>query len=123
MSTEATNAQGEIRVEHLREALRVGLAVVTELWSYDTSDWVSSVHAADIDGDGDTEILIGSRDNKVYVLTNRGVLKWQFVASKEWIGTVFGIDNFAAKDDVRVVAGSSGKKSYAGDKIGGVVFE
>ncbi|HEY6286303.1 MAG TPA: FG-GAP-like repeat-containing protein [Ktedonobacteraceae bacterium] len=123
MSTEATNAQGEIRVEHLREALRVGLAVVTELWSYDTSDWVSSVHAADIDGDGDTEILISSRDNKVYVLTNRGVLKWQFEESKEWIGTVFGIDNFAAKDDVRVVAGSSDNSVYALDKMGRLLWK
>lgn len=123
MSKEATNAQGEIRVDHLREALRVGLAVVTELWSYDSNDWVSSVHAADIDGDGDTEILFSSRDKKVYVLTNRGSLKWQFEESKEWIGTVFGIDNLAATDAVRVVAGSRDNKVYALDKSGRLLWE
>src|SRR5436305_486764 len=123
MSTEATNAQGEIRVGHLREALRVGLAVVTELWSYDTNDWVSSVHAADIDGDGDIEVLISSRDNKVHVLTNRGGPKWQFEQSTEWVGTVFGIDNFAAPDDVRVVAGSRDNTVYALDKTGKLLWK
>jgi outer membrane protein assembly factor BamB/AAA+ ATPase superfamily predicted ATPase len=123
MSTEATHAQGEIRVEHLREALRVGLAVVTELWSYGANDWVSSVHAADIDGDGDLEVLISSRDNKVHVLTNRGGPKWQFEQSTEWVGTVFGIDNFAASDDVRVVAGSRDNTVYALDKTGKLLWK
>jgi VCBS repeat protein len=49
-------------IQPLQEALRQGLAVATELWSFSTTDWVTSVHAADIDGDGDIEVVAGSRD-------------------------------------------------------------
>lgn len=119
MSTESNNTD----IQRLQEALRLGLAVVTEWWSYATEDWVSSVHASDIDGDGDIEVLTGSRDGSVRVLTKRGGLKWKFERSGEWIGTVFGIDNTEAVDKTRVVVGSRNNKVYALDEAGQLLWE
>ena len=112
-----------VSVEYLREALRVGLAVVTELWSYTADDWISCVHAADIDGDGDIEILASSRDGNVYILTKRGGLKWRFDGSKGWVGAVLGIDNFMAKSEVRIIAGSRDNTIYALNKTGHIEWK
>ncbi|MBA2395841.1 MAG: PQQ-binding-like beta-propeller repeat protein [Ktedonobacteraceae bacterium] len=117
MQTNANENQRNIRIQDLQEALRLGLAVVTELWSYSTiKDWISSVHAADIDGDGDIEVLVGSRNYRIYVLTKLGNLKRELSLNSEWVGAVFGIDDINATDTMpRLVVGTRGNIVYAFD--------
>src|SRR5262245_20459527 len=98
--------QHEQTIQSLQASLRQGLAVVTELWSFSTKGWVTGVHAADIDGDGDREVLIASQSGQVCALTKLGDLKWKAEQSKDWVGTVVGIDESSALDETRVVAGS-----------------
>ncbi|MBO0791991.1 MAG: PQQ-binding-like beta-propeller repeat protein, partial [Ktedonobacteraceae bacterium] len=101
-------------IQPLQEALRQGLAVATELWSFSTTDWVTSVHAADIDGDGDIEVVAGSRDGSVRVLTRGGQLKWQQrEESLSWVGAVQCISNKDATDATRVVIGARNGKVIA----------
>src|SRR5258708_4500356 len=95
----------------LQNLLRQGLGVIKELWSFTTDDWVTSVHAADIDGDGDFEVIIGSRDGYVRVLTRNGYFKWeQFEEHSEWVGSIYGVDNVKALDRTRVIAGMRSNK-------------
>lgn len=109
--------------QQLQEALRLGLTVVTELWFYATGDWVTSVHAGDIDGDGDIEVLIGSRDGSVRALTKTSALKWmQTEESDIWLGAVYGIPNVHAADRTRVVVGSRNSKVSALDETGRVLW-
>ncbi|MBV9020327.1 MAG: FG-GAP repeat protein, partial [Ktedonobacteraceae bacterium] len=80
-------------LRNLLDELQRGRGVVDEnVWSYKTKDWATSVHAADIDGDGDTEILIGSRDGSIHATTKWETLKWETAPSptKDWIYTVVG---------------------------------
>ncbi|MBA3043980.1 PQQ-like beta-propeller repeat protein, partial [archaeon] len=47
------------------------------LWRYDTGSWIiSSPSVADIDNDGEKEIVFGSGDGKIHVLNNNGTEKW-----------------------------------------------
>ena len=119
MSTQFSAAD----VQNLREALRLGIGVVTELWFHPTKDWVMSVHAADIDGDGGIEVFIVSRDGFVRVLTSKGSLKWQVEQPDEWIGIVRGINNTEAKDATRLVSGSRRSQVYAYNETGDLLWQ
>jgi outer membrane protein assembly factor BamB len=110
-------------IQNLREALRLGIGVVTELWFYPTKDWVTSAHAADIDGDGEIEVLIGSRDGFVRVLTNKGSPKWHVEQPSEWVGIVRGINNIDAKDATRLVFGSRKSQVYAYNETGDFLWQ
>src|SRR5579859_5977545 len=73
----------------LQDTLRLGLTIVSEQWHYKAKDWVTSVHAADIDDDGNIEIILGSRDGRVHSLTREGDLRWQrIVGNKTWVGSL-----------------------------------
>lgn len=110
-------------IKELQKVLRLGLTVVTELWSYPAGDWVSSVHAADIDGDGDIEVLLGSRDGNVYCLTKRGILKWKMRISGEWVRAIQGVNNAEAADKTRLILGSRDSKVQAFDEIGEMLWQ
>lgn len=65
--TSATKLAASTR---LQENLRLGLTSFSYLWQYDeVKDWVTGVHAADINQDGDLEVLAGSRDGRVCALS------------------------------------------------------
>lgn len=73
--------------ETLRKLLSLGRLVITPEWNYLADDWVTCVSAADIDDDGDTEIVAGSRDGYLRVLTRQGTERWKtFIGS--WITSV-----------------------------------
>ncbi len=99
----------DLDLQLLQNLLKQGLGVIKNVWSYETDDWVTSVHAGDIDGDGDFEVVIGSQDGTVQVLTNRGKLKWLYQEEdREWdarVGSIYCVDNVKALDDTRVVVG------------------
>ena len=104
----------------LKEALERGLSVVTELWHYQAKDWVTGVHAEDINNDGDVEILVASRDGRVYALTNGGKRLWEsVVGSKKWIGAVVGVvPSENEQHPVSVLVGTQDGKVYALDEDG-----
>jgi len=60
----------------LQEDLRLGLTCVKELWHYDAKDWVTGCQAADINLDGDIEVVAGSSDGRVYALSRDGRKRW-----------------------------------------------
>lgn len=43
-------------------------------WKFQTSGWVRAVFSYDIDGDGNTEVLVGSLDKNLYVFNQQGHL-------------------------------------------------
>src|SRR5579872_170393 len=102
-------------IPDLKEALERGLSVVSELWNYAAKDWVTSIHAADINNDGEIEILIGSRDGRVHALTNSGEYLWEeVVGSKKWIGAVVGVvPSENEQHPVSVLVGTQDGKVYA----------
>ncbi|MBV9688614.1 MAG: PQQ-like beta-propeller repeat protein, partial [Ktedonobacteraceae bacterium] len=122
MSLIADDQPSKEDIQSLRDALRLGLAVVSEVWSHPTNDWVTSVHAADIDGDADIEVLVGSREGSVRVLTPKGLLKWKFEQSSDWFGTVFGVSTAESIRGARVIIGSRENKVYAFNETGGMLW-
>jgi len=107
-------------VSDLKEALQLGLSVVSESWNYKTKNWVTSVHAIDFNNDGDIEIFAGSRDGRVYVLTARGDYLWERnMGSKMGIEAIVGIPSTKGVHDYgRLVVGTREGKIYVLDKDG-----
>lgn len=77
--------------KRLQDLLTQALAVENIEWTFNTKDWAISVHAADIDSDGDIEILIGSRDGYIRALTSWGKTKWETHLEGHSISAVFGL--------------------------------
>ncbi len=74
---EATAPTIQEYLQQLQDTLRRGVLVENTIWSFKMTDWVVGLHAADIDGDGDREILIASRDGWIKAFTRYGSLKWE----------------------------------------------
>jgi len=47
-------------------------------WSYPTDETVRGVYSADLDGDGDNEVVGASKDNMIYLIDSKGNLKKKF---------------------------------------------
>lgn len=116
----------------LRDTLRAGCSVVSEVWSRNAKDWMMCVHAADINNDGELEILTSSRDGRVNVFNKNGDVRWKrIVGEKARVGTISGVpfqSRLQAYDDarpeqrkllpVRAIAGTRDGKVYAFDQYG-----
>jgi len=119
----------------LRDMLRAGCSVVRELWSRNARDWMMCVHAADINNDGEHEVLASSRDGRIYVFNKSGDVRWKrIVGEKAWVGAIAGIpfqSHLLTSDDdlsehrhmlpVRVIAGTRDGKVYTFDQYGRTV--
>ncbi len=57
-----------------------GGVVLQPYWSFETEARVTALGAADLDGDGLPEIVVGTADNQLYVLANDGGLVWRYEA-------------------------------------------
>jgi outer membrane protein assembly factor BamB len=105
-------------VSKLQDALRIGLATVSELWHYNAKNWVTSVHADDIDDDGDIEVISGSRDGRVRAFTRRGDPRWErIIGNKVWVGTLVTIPQ-SSSPHARIIVGTRDGKIYLLDKDG-----
>src|SRR5579859_2137026 len=72
-------------LRQLQDILRRGVAAETILWTFNTRDWVTGIQGADIDADGDIEIIVGSHDGYIRALTRWGVIKWERLFEKHAI--------------------------------------
>jgi outer membrane protein assembly factor BamB len=124
---------------HLQIALRRGLAIVEKAWSHHTGDYVTSFHAVDLDGDGNTEVIVGLHNGRLRVLTESETQKWEkTLGNGKWLCTVTGVPRIeeeylvALSEEMRVcvLAGSLDGYVYGlnqrGDEIwkydvGGIV--
>lgn len=115
----------------LRDTLRAGCSVVSEVWSRNAKDWMMCVHAADINNDGELEILTSSRDGRVNVFNKNGDVRWKrIVGEKDRVGTISGVPLQSGEDarseqrralPVRAIAGTRDGKVYAFDQYGRTV--
>ena len=71
----------------LQDNLRLELTCVRDLWHYEAKGWVTGVHAADIDQDGDIEVLACSHDGRVCALTRDGHLRWEHIVGEKALVT------------------------------------
>ncbi len=110
-------------LEDLQGSLGRGLAVVQELWYYTARNWITSIHGADIDNDGDYEIAAASRDGRVYILTKRGVPKWEcIVDDKTWIGSVTSVPAVKGRNiQARILVGNRHGRVYVLDKDSNII--
>lgn len=102
----------------LQEDLKAGLNCVKDLWQHSVKDWITSIHAVDINQDGDTEVLAGSHSGRVYALDKDGQLRWEsIIGAKVWVTAVVARpseDSLAAC----VVASTRDGKIYVLDSAG-----
>ncbi len=120
-SSRGQNDQDVLR--KLQDALRHGIAVGSTLWAFHTRDWVVDVQAADIDNDGDIEILVGSRDGYVRALTRWGAVKWERLLEGHYLSAVFAVplSETLTSNQARIIVGTRGGKVLALDEGGEMV--
>src|ERR1700731_1086968 len=99
----------------LKQRLQRALTQVSESWSYRTKDWVMGIHVLDIDSEGDQEIIVGSRDGRVRMLSERGDVIWErIVGSKKPISAVMGvICKTGNSHSVAILVGTQDGRVYA----------
>jgi len=109
-------------INDLRDAIGLGLGIVTRVWDFKTRDWVTSVFAADIDNDGEAEVVACSRDGRVHLLTvEKGECRWErVIGAKVWVGTgmVSGFSTERQDTRARIVVGTRDGKVFILDKDG-----
>ena len=81
------------------------------LWRYPTDEVVWDLAAGDIDGDGESELVAGSQDKNVYLLTSGGDLLWRY-AARAAVYTV-ALADLEGDGQGEVIAGSDDNNVYA----------
>ena len=108
-------------IKNLRDTLDNGLGIFSRIWEFKAKNWITSVRAADIDGDGDIEIIFSSREGRVYCLSKTGKLRWKrVIGARVWIGTIV-VSSSSSQDketNARIIVGTRDGKVYVLDKDG-----
>lgn len=106
--------------KNLKDALAKGLGVVTRVWDYKVKDWVTSVFAADIDHDGEAEVIACARDGRVYCLkSSNGDERWaRILPKKVWVGTGVTGDAFSGGGEAHIIVGTRDSFVYVLEKDG-----
>jgi outer membrane protein assembly factor BamB len=120
-------------MDRLHEELDRGLSLIRERrgWPYpqaaNAKNWVTSVHACDIDEDGEFEILACSRDGRCHFLTREGLPVRNLDDSRNeikfggnvWQGSIVGtVPSQPQKVPIRIIVGGYDGKIYALDREG-----
>jgi len=112
-------------IDDLRDALGLGLGIVTRIWEYKTEGgWVTSVFAADIDNDGDIEVIACSRQGRVIMLSKEGDCRWvRVLGANSWVGTAIASDFLTQGENTyaRIIVGTRNGKVYTLAKDGKTV--
>lgn len=86
---------------------------------------VRGLYAADVDGDGQVEVVVGTDENKVYLLNAAdGTVRWSFRTGeyKAWVPTVYAAP-VRGNRALEVVAGSDNGRIYVLDADGRLLWE
>jgi len=102
-------ARGDF-VDALNDYLKLAENVVRIKFKWYCSESILSVYSADIDADGQNEIIAGSADGNVYALKSDGQIKWKCKTGGS-VNSVFCAD-VDADGKVEVIAGNDDKKVY-----------
>jgi len=82
-------------------------------WIYETTGSIDSSPAiADLDGEGDMEIIVGSNDGKLYIFNSTGQVEWSYQAG----GAVYSspaIADINNDGNLEIIVGSEDGKIYA----------
>jgi len=94
----------------LQEPLEKARGLVRELWHFSTNDWVDSIACCDVDQDSEPEIVVGSEDGIVYLLSAVGQKVWEYKVGDK-VTAVLAAD---LDDDgqIEIVAGSEDGRVY-----------
>jgi len=84
---------------------------IRPLWRYPTDEVVWDLAVGDIDGDGQSELVAGSQDKNVYLLTSGGDLLWRY-AARAAVYTV-ALADLEGDGQGEVIAGSDDNNIYA----------
>lgn len=108
----------------LKDALDLGLGIVSRVWDYRTKDWVTSVFAADVNGNGTIDVIACSRDGRVHLLSRNGNRRWErVIGAKSWVGT--GVASDLAPDGThvpaRIIVGTRDGKVFVLNKNGQIM--
>ena len=113
---------GARRSKNLNDALAKGVGIVTRVWDFKVRDWVTSVFAADIDHDGEAEVIACARDGRVYCLNSgKGDRRWERILPKKvWVGTGVTGDAFSGgKESIaHIIVGTRDGYVYVLDRDG-----
>ncbi len=93
---------------------------IRSLWRYPTDEVVWDMAAGDIDGDGESELVAGSQDKNVCLLTSGGDLVWRY-AARAAIYTV-ALADLEGDGQGEVIAGSDDNDIYALDSRGRLLW-
>ncbi len=83
----------------------------------------SSPRIADVDGDGSPDIVVGSTDKKLYVLSANGGLKWSFPTGDMILGAPAVADIDTGRAGLEIAFGSGDSYVYLLDKSGAQIWK
>lgn len=86
------------------------------LWDFQTQGLVTTLTAADLDGDSLPEVLVGSQDGYAHLLTSQGQELWRFCTA-EGITTMAAVD-LDGDRRLEILAGALDGYIYALDRAG-----
>lgn len=107
--------------KELKDALDLGLGIVTRIWDHSAKDWVTGVFVMDIDDDGEAEVIACSRDGRVHLLSKDGERRWErVIGEKAWVGTgvASGLLANRAEATARIIVGTRDGKVFVLNKYG-----
>ena len=87
-------------------------------WSFQTKETINSFPTiADLDGDGQPEVIFGANDNLLHVLNSTGAEKWTF-PTKSWIVGGVSVADLDGDGKLELVFGSMDFNVYCLDAAG-----
>ena len=80
-------------------------------WEFKTGDWIRALFVCDINGDGEAEILVGSKDKHLYVLDGAG----RCIAKKRLDSSIYSLcaADIDDKGDTEILVGTDNKELLA----------
>lgn len=116
-------ARAENATQNLERALKDGLSIVSPTWAGKTKSWVTCVCAADIDADTRPEVMVCSREGRVYLFSSAGDLRWRHVigAKVSIDAATICYDPYESERPARIFVGTQDGKIYVLDKQGRVL--
>lgn len=102
----------------LQDSLKDGLSIVSRIWDQPTKSWVTCIYAEDIDDDGENEVVVCTREGRVYLLSSDGTIVWQrIIGVKAWVGTAI-VSKHPQSKQAQIIVGTRDGRIYILDRYG-----